>query len=493
MRTPWIGCLLLLPLAAAAAAADDTARELLGRTLAPTPVLSDLQELTDDIGGRPTGSPALAEAIRWGTQKFRGAGLAGVHAETYTAPALWYQGGESGEMLAPQARVLRVAALPFSAGTGEQGITAEVIDVGSGDATAFTAAGARLKGRLALVTGSPARTSADNDNEFDIMMRIFPAARSAGAAGVLWASGHPGRLLYRQPVGLNTVVDPLPGAMLEREEALRISRLLARGKTVRLRIVTTPHILKQPMTANVVGEIPGSIKPQQIVVLGAHLDSWDLGQGALDNGCNVALVIDAARQIAALAHAHPPRRTLRFVLFTGEEAGFLGSFAHVQQHRAELDRTVAMVTIDLGTGRTTGFSTGGRTDVMDALAAALSPVESLGPFTHTTEASLGTDNFDFLVEGIPNFVAIQDEAPYVPNYHAASDTFDKVDVRELKDNTAIAAVLVWELANAPTAPAPRQTRAQVEQVVQETGLDKEMKMYGIWDDFVSGKRGRMRQ
>ena len=493
MRMPWACWLLLLPLTASGASADDIARELVGRALAPTPILADLQELTDDIGGRPTGSPALAEAIRWGTQKFRAAGLTNVQAESYTAAALWYQGGESGEILAPQSKVVRVAALPFTAGTGADGITADVVDVGGDDAAAFEAAGSRLKGHWALVVAGATRTTADTDAEFDIMMRIFPAARRAGAVGVIWASGHPGRLLYRQPVGLNTVVDPLPGAMLEREEALRIARLLARGKTVRLRIVTTPHILNEPTTANVVGEIRGSLNPEQIVILGAHLDSWDLGQGALDNGCNVALVIDAARQIAVLAKAHPPRRTLRFVLFTGEEAGFLGSFAHVRLHRAELDRTVAMVTIDLGTGRTTGFSTGGRTDVMDALTAALAPVQALGPFTHTTEAFLGTDNYDFLVEGIPNFVAIQDDAPYVPNYHAASDTFDKVDVRELKNNTAIAAVLVWELADAPAAPAPRQTRAQVERVVQETGLDKEMKTYGVWDDFVSGKRGRMPQ
>jgi Zn-dependent M28 family amino/carboxypeptidase len=172
------------------------------------------------------------------------------------------------------------------------------------------------------------------------------------------------------------------------------------------------------------------------------------------------------------------------VLFTGEEAGFLGSYAHVRLHRAELDRTVAMVTFDLGTGRTSGFSTAGRTDVMGAINPLIIGA-ALGPFTHTTEAFLGTDNYDFLVEGIPNFVAIQDDAPYVPNYHAASDTFDKVDARELKHNTAIAAVFVWELANAPAVPGPRQSRAEVEQLVQSTGLAKEMQTHGFWEDFVS--------
>jgi Zn-dependent M28 family amino/carboxypeptidase len=234
----------------------------------------------------------------------------------------------------------------------------------------------------------------------------------------------------------------------------------------------------------------GGTKPSEEVVLGAHLDSWDLGQGALDNGCNATLVIDAARQIAIVAKKRRPSRTIRFVLFTGEEAGFLGSRGDVRAHRAVLDRTVAAITIDEGTGRTTGFSTGGRSDLVAAADAALGPASGLGPFTQTTDAFVGTDNYDYLVEGVPNFVANQDAAPYLPSYHASTDTLEKIDYRELKVNTAIMAVFAWELADATSPPGPRQTRSEVESLVRTTGLDQRMRAFRLWDDFVSGERGR---
>jgi carboxypeptidase Q len=242
--------------------------------------------------------------------------------------------------------------------------------------------------------------------------------------------------------------------------------------------------------ANVVGEVRGYAKPAESVVLGAHLDSWDLGQGALDNGCNAVLVVDAARQIAAVAREHPPRRTIRFVLFSGEEVGFLGSRADARLHRAELDQTVAMITFDSGAGRTTGFSTGGRTDIVAAADAALEPAAGLGPFIQTTDAFIGTDNYDYLVEGVPNFVANQNVDNYLPNYHASSDTFEKVDPRELKVNTAVAAVFSWELANSEQRPGSRQTRSEITALIKATALDQKMRAFSLWDDFESGRRGR---
>jgi Zn-dependent M28 family amino/carboxypeptidase len=271
---------------------------------------------------------------------------------------------------------------------------------------------------------------------------------------------------------------------------VHIQRLLSDGQVVRVRINTAPRILEHGSAANIVGEIRGETKPDEFVVLAAHLDSWDLGQGALDNGCNAVLVIDAARQIAATAKSHRPARTIRFVLFTGEEDGFLGSKADTQLHREDLDRTVAMVTFDAGSGRTTGFSTGGRADLVAAADAALAPVAGLGPFTHTTDAFVGTDNYDYLIQGVPNFVANQDVDAYLPHYHAATDTFDKVDVREMKVNTAIAAVFVWDLANAQAPPGPRQTRTEVESLIKATGLAGQMQIYNLMGDFLSGKRGR---
>jgi len=475
---------------AGAQTSDPPARQILGRALGPTPILTDLEQLVDGIGGRPSGSSALDQAVEWGVGKFRTAGLENVHVEPYTAPILWLPGGELAEVLQPTSRSLHVAALPFSSGTGPNGIDAEIVSVGHGGDADFARASDKLRGRWVLVETDPMHSNDDLDKEYLIGPRIFLAARQAGAVGVLWTSTRAGRLLYRHPVGFDDTIAPLPGAMIDREDALRISRALSAGQAVRVRVTTTPKILYSVRLVNIVGEIRGGSNPGESVVLGAHLDSWDLGQGALDNGCNAVLVIDAARQMAVVAKAGRPSRTIRFVLFTGEEAGFLGSRADARAHRAELDRTVAVITLDEGTGRTTGFSTGGRADLVEAVDAALGAVNGFGPFTQTTDAFVGTDNYDYLVEGVPNFVANQDADAYLLSYHASSDTLDKVDSRELKVNTAIAAVFAWELADAASPPGPRQTRSEVESLVIRTGLDKNMKAFRLWDDFVSGARGR---
>jgi len=425
-----------------------------------------------------------------GLAKFRQAGLEGVRAEPYVVANAWLPGEESGEVVAPARSPLRVAALPFVAGTGPRGIEAEVVDAGRGDEPGFAAAGGKIRGRWILVHTEPMQTLADLFGDYMATPPAFDAARKGGAAGILWMSMHTHRMLSRHPVRLDDTIDPLPGAMIDRESALRIARQLARGIAVRVKIVTTPRVVRNAPAENVVAEVRGSEKPDEVVVLGAHLDSWDLGRGALDNGCNAALVVDAARQIAAAARLRRPRRTLRFVLYTGEEVGLIGSFAEVRAGREVLDRIAAMVTFDIGTGRTTGFSTGGRPDIAAAADAALAPAASLGPFTQTNDAFLGTDNYDFLVEGVPTFVANQDGAPYTPDYHAESDTFDKVDVRELKADTAIAAVFVWDLADAAARPGPRQSHAEIEALAKATGLDQQMKVFGLWYDFVAGRRGR---
>jgi len=225
------------------------------------------------------------------------------------------------------------------------------------------------------------------------------------------------------------------------------------------------------------------------VLLGAHLDSWELGTGALDNGVNCALVVDVARVVAA---GPRPKRTIRFVLFTGEEVGLLGSYGYVRAHRDELDRHVAVLIHDIGDGKITGYFTNGRPDIDDAVRSALAPVASRGAGGVVEEAILGTDNFDFLLEGVPNLVANQDTSRYLADYHAESDTFDKVDPALAKENAAVAAVAVLGLANAPKRPGPRQSRAEILRILDDDRwrLAMQMKTYGIWADWESGKRGR---
>ena len=236
------------------------------------------------------------------------------------------------------------------------------------------------------------------------------------------------------------------------------------------------------------GELRGSEKPDEFVILGAHLDSWELGTGALDNGCNAALVIDALRAIKSTGLR--PRRSIRFVLFSGEEEGLLGSHAYAIAHRGELDKAAAVVIFDSGTGRVTGFSLGGRKDVVAAANKLVVPLKQFDAATLLTTAEWGTDHFDFMLEGVPTFVAEQEEANYLINYHALSDTFDKVDLPQLRKHVAEAAALTFGIANAPERLGPRLHHPQIEQTLHETQMDDLMKTFGMWQPWQEGKWGR---
>jgi Zn-dependent M28 family amino/carboxypeptidase len=301
-------------------------------------------------------------------------------------------------------------------------------------------------------------------------------------------SSRPNLLLYRHTVTPDGRIEALPQAIVAREDAQRIARFLAAGQTVRVHF-EMPNRVTGPMESeNVVGEIRGREKPDEFVLLGAHLDSWDLGTGALDNGCNAALVIDAARVIHQSGNI--PRRSIRFVLFTGEEEGELGSRAYAHAHRAEFDKMIAAVIFDSGVGRVTGFDVDGRKDFLPQLSEALEPLKAIGPMTYTFDSAGDTDDLDFMLEGVPALVANQDEANYMLNYHAASDTFDKVDFGELKKNVAVAAITAYALADAPARLGHRQSRAEIEQVLKDTGLDQSMRDQGSWPAWESGERGR---
>jgi Zn-dependent M28 family amino/carboxypeptidase len=484
---------VVFPTAIAAAAAPPSAAldELIGRALRARTTAEDLRVLVDNIGGRPTGSAALERAVDWAVTRFRAAGVDSVRAEPYRAPRLWLPLKESAAIVAPEAAPLAVAAMPFAHDTPAGGIEADVVDVGRGDDAAFAAARGKLAGRFALVHTEPMRTIEDLFKDYMETPPLFARAHKAAVAGILYMSTRPQRLLYRHNTTIDGNTSPEPAALVEREGALRLARLVATGERVRVRLTIASRAPVDAPARNVVAELRGREHPDEIVILGAHLDSWDLGRGALDNGCNVALVLEVARQLAAQAQRGlRPRRTVRFVLYTGEEQSMWGSLADVRAHRAELDRVRAQIVFDEGSGRTTGFSLGGRTDLLPAVAAALAPLGALGPFTQTLDAFVGTDNYDYLVEGVPTLVAIQEAAPYLPDYHAASDTFDKVDLRELATNVAVAAAVTFALADGEAAPAPRQSRAEVEALVKATGLEQQMRIYNLWPAFTAGNRGR---
>jgi Zn-dependent M28 family amino/carboxypeptidase len=316
---------------------------------------------------------------------------------------------------------------------------------------------------------------------------MVKAADASGVAAVLFMSTRPRDLLYRHTITFDGTLISIPIAMVAREQGLRLARLLDKGEQLELSLEIDNRTGGPWQPQNVLAEIRGRELPGEVVLLGAHLDSWDLGTGALDNGVNSALVVEVARAIAA---GPRPKRTVKFVLFTGEENGLLGSRGYVAAHRAELDAYDAVLIHDIGDGKILGYFTDGRPDLHPALSRVLAPVRRWDAADLNDEAILGTDNFDFLLEGVPNLIANQETARYLPDYHAESDTLDKVDMKQARRNAAIAAVAVSGIANAPARIGKRQSRTEIEQVLAKSGIADQMKTYGLWADWESGKRGR---
>ena len=453
-----------------------------------SPLEENLRRLTDGVGGRVTGSPEMAKAVEWGVEAFRVAGV-DVHTEKYTIPVAWSEGATRLEVMGPEQFGVSLVSVGLSPATPAGGLEGPLVNIGNGTDTEFVRAGSAVKGAILIVHTEVSYTWNDLNNEYLNPPPIIERALKAGALAILWTGERERKLLYRHTNSPDGNLELIPQAVVAREDGLRLERaaLTYPGK-MRVRL-TMPNKISGPVEEqNVVGEIRGYEKPDEIVVLGAHLDSWDLGTGALDDGCNSALVIEAARAIKASGLL--PRRTIRFVLFSGEEEGLLGSWAYVETHRQELDKYRGVVIFDAGVGRVNGFSLGGRHDIEPAVREILKPFAGWGVDQHTFDAGTGMDNTDFLLEGVPTLAANQEVANYLQNYHAASDTFDKVDIRELKLNTVLAAVTAWGIADRAEPIGPRYTRAEMEKLLKETGLDQELKTEGMWGDWESGKRGR---
>lgn len=486
---------LILVASANSYAAKPTSVDILSaNTLAQTPIFDDLRHLTDDIGGRPTGSPAMEKAMQWGLSRLVDAGFKDAHLEPYIAPVNWLPNIEKGILITDSMSKtqvhtpVRIASMPMTESTPMTGVEAPIFGLNSMDVNEIKKNALQIKGHWLLIPTNPMHTVDDLFKEYLDTLPIFTAAKDAGAVGILWQSTRPGRLLYRHSTTLNGTVFPLPAALIEREGSEKIMRSLKAGEASHFKAILTNRIQEHPKNYNVVAEIKGTEKPNEVIVLGAHLDSWDLGQGALDNGCNAVLVIDAARQMLALQrYGFQPKRTIRFVLYSGEELGIYGSKFDIKDHPERIQSIKAVVVYDLGAGRTTGFSLGGRSDMLSLVDDVLQPVKGLGPFVQTTDAFVGTDNFDYVLQGIPTLVANQDAGPYLPSYHAESDTFDKVDLRELKLNTLIAAMVTWNIANTNREIPARQTKHQVAELLDTTGLKKQMEALGLWDDFAQNK------
>lgn len=503
VKTLCCACVFSFTSLAATAPADNSgANQVIQTALQPSTLQANLHRLTDEIGGRVPGTLGMQHAVAWGVQAFTAAGADGVHTEGFTIPNSWSEGATEmnattayqvdaskvggGTVLSSfRVRAVSVAWAPALAAVKH----IPIVDVGAGTPADFTKAG-DVSGKIVLVHTVVLKTWDDLFAEYTNAPPVIDLAVKGKARAIAFMATREHDILYRHTNATAGEIDKLPMVIVAREDGERIARLLAAGNLVWADL-SIPNQIGGPIKAsNVVAEIRGSETPDEFVILGAHLDSWELGTGALDNGCNAALVVDALRAIKA--SGVKPRRTIRFILFSGEEQGLIGSRLYAYGHRAELDRAAGVVIYDSGTGKTTGFSIGGRKDIYYAVKELIAPLAQFDVKELKTTMEWGTDHFDFMLEGVPTFVADQQEANYLENYHAISDTYDKVDFAQLKKHVAEAAALSVELADLPTKIGPRLTHDQIEQTMRDTNSVEMFKAFGIWDEWASGQRGRQK-
>jgi carboxypeptidase Q len=496
------GILCFTCLATTPATDTNDVNQVIQAALQPSPLEVNLHRLTDEIGGRVPGTPAMQHAIAWGVQAFTAAGADSVHTEGFTIPNSWSEGATEmiattayqvdaskvggGTVLSPfRVRTVSAAWAPALAPVKH----VPVVDVGDGSEAGFKKAG-DISGKIVLVHTTVLKTWDDLFAEYAKAPPAIDLAMKGKARAVAFMATREHDILYRHTNSNAGEIDKLPIVLVAREDGERMARLLAAGNLVWADL-SIPNVIGGPIkTSNVIAEIRGSEKPDEFVILGAHLDSWELGTGALDNGCNAAMVVDALRAIKA--SGVKPKRTMRFILFSGEEQGLLGSRAYAFNHRAELDKAAGVVIWDSGTGKTTGFSIGGRKDYLYVAKNLIAPLAQFDVKDVKLDMEWGTDHFDFMLEGVPTFVADQLEANYMENYHAISDTYDKVDFPQLKKHVAEAAAFSVELADLPEKIGPRFTHDQIEQTIRETNSVELFKAFGIWDDWTSGQRGRQK-
>jgi carboxypeptidase Q len=458
---------------------------------APTPIISDLKELTDKIGGRLTGTQANKKSVNWALKKFHGAGVS-AKKESFMMPRAWSEKSISAKVFNSNIKFSpRIVTMPFTKKTHYQGLTAKVINIDKGNKSDFDKANIdnNLKDKWLLIETDILDDKSGINGLFQEYLNavvIEENALAVGAAGIIYMSSRPQNLLYRH-LPSSGVNNELAIVVMERESAQRTQRLLNSGESLKLTAKINTYGEKSYQANNVVAEIIGDTYPDEIVLIGAHIDSFDLGTGALDNGANVSLIIDLARQIKKLDISH--KRTIRFVLFNGEEQGIYGSWAYTQTHREELDNHVLASTIDIGTGAITGFFINGRDEIKNTIDDVLQPVVTLGPFKQVIDPVVGTDNYDFMMQGVANLVANQADANYASNYHAQSDTFDKVDQQQLKLNAAIMGAMILGIANIDNIPWQRQTSEQVVKMVDTFNLEESMKTFGLQQSWKDNKRG----
>jgi carboxypeptidase Q len=419
----------------------DATSRLIGEAVASDAAWQRLAYLGDTYGHRLSGSPNLEAAIRWAVEEMKRDGLENVHTEPVKVPH-WVRGRESLELTGAIAQPLVMLGLGNSIGTPPAGIEAELVVVHSFDE--LEAARDRVKGRIVLFNvpfttyGDTVRYRAAGPSRAAALGAVAMLVRAVGPPGL--RTPHTGALAYvdGQP--------KIPAAAVSHEDAARLQRMVNRGTTVRLKLMMEARFLPDADSANVVGEIRGRELPDEVVVIGGHFDSWDVGTGATDDGGGSIATWEALRLMKKLNLR--PRRTVRVVLWTNEENGGRGGEAYRDQHLAELANHVMMLESDSGVFRPTGFgfsgTEAGRARVRD-IASLLTGIhmEAVGPSGGGADIGPSVQH-----AGIPA-LSLDGDGDYFLIHHTPADTVDKIDPLDLARSSAAVAVMTYVLAEMP--------------------------------------------
>ncbi len=454
-------------------------QRLINALLDKTPIDDDLRELCDQIGGRVTGSEANVKSIDWAYEKFLQAGVE-VKKQRFEMPVLWLEKSTTSIIRSKEIVFEPAIVSKYQSPPGRYTSSLVYIE----DPTKFDGS-IDIRDKFIL---APTELCLDIDGlfaEYAWAYEFEQLADKYGALGIVFISSRPQKLLYSFISSKGSDND-MPQFVMAREDAERCMRLLESGESLEITIEIDAETGGSFVAENVIAEIEGKSRPEEVIIIGAHIDSWSLGTGANDNGCNVSMMIDIARQMKKLEIQ--PERTIRFALWNGEEQGYFGSWAYTRDYESELDNHKLAISIDIGSGQITGFFTNGMEGLMGHLEDLFSGVLDDRTLHHLNIPIIGTDNFDFMLQGVPNLVAIHKPQVYGINYHAASDTYDKVDIATLKENTGLVATLILLYANS-SYDLPRQSRSEVMDLLEKGGAEFPMRMFNVWDDWVEMKRG----
>jgi len=459
-------------------------------------LMANLKYLSDDIGPRLTGSANLERANKWTKGKLEEYGLENVHLEAWEIPVGWERGTASLKLLDGNTiRPLVIASAGWSPGTNGK-VTGPVVMIDAKTKADLEKYKGKLKNAVILrnpptniapitdfgpgssLTFKPGEPKKDEAKKEEPKKEVPPPAlpprqsfeelrafrreladflKEEGAVAMLVDSAKPHGLLVTsggwREGDRGTPQEPLVSLFVAHEHYALLHRLATRpgGTPPKVEIEVTNKFLPGPITVyNTVGEIRGSEKPDEFVVLGAHLDSWDLASGTTDNGTGSCVVLETARVLAALAkQGFKPKRTIRFVLFTGEEQGLHGSKEYVKKHKDEMPKTSVALVHDTGTGKVQGFGLLGREQVRKILEPELATLKEVDGWKGLIMGGItaGTDHWPFHQEGVPGFACTQDMYEYRLTHHTQSDTFDKANEPNLIQGTTVMAITALRIAN----------------------------------------------